>query len=120
MATIKSWLKSWVFWLIVSVILLALLILLMNGWKVGDDWLFVLLILVEAAIIMLLLNASKENLMKISLTVLVFSLAVLLLFVVSGALNIEPDFFVGILVPLLFALIIPSWIIVLLKLIWKK
>ncbi|MBO7095145.1 hypothetical protein J6V86_03060 [bacterium] len=108
MGRIKSWLKSWIFWLIVTVILLALFIFLLNGWKVGDDWLFALLILMEAAIIMLLLNASKENLMKISLTVLVFSLAVLLLFVVSGALDIEPDFFVEILVPLLFVLIIPS------------
>ena len=61
MERIKSWLKSWVFWLIVTVILFALFIFLLDGWKVGDDWLFVIMLLVEAAIVMLLLNLSRKN-----------------------------------------------------------
>jgi hypothetical protein len=61
MERIKSWLKNWVFWLIVSIILLVVLIVLSDGWKVGDDWLFVIMLLVEAAIVMLLLNISRKN-----------------------------------------------------------
>jgi hypothetical protein len=58
--------------------------------------------------------------MKVLLTVLISSFAVLLLFSVSSMLGIYPDFFEEILVPLLFALIIPSGALVLFKLIWKK
>jgi hypothetical protein len=61
MNRIKSWLKSWVFWLIVTVILLALLIFLLDGWRVSDDRLFVFMLLAEAAVVMLLLNVSKKN-----------------------------------------------------------
>ena len=108
MERLKSWLKSWVFWLIVSVILLSLLIFLISDWMVSDDRLFVLMLLVEASIVMLLLNISRENLMKVLLTVLISSFAVLLLFLISNTLDMYPDFFEEILIPLLLALIIPS------------
>ena len=120
MERFKSWLKSWVFWLIVSVILFAILIRLLADWKVADDRLFLIMLLVAAAIVMLLLNLSRKNWMKVLLTVLVSSFALLLLFVLAGMLDISPDFFEGVLLPLLFALIIISWPMVLLKLIWKK
>ena len=120
MEKFKSWLKSWVFWLIITVILLALLIFLISDWKVSDDRLFVFMLLTEAAIVMLLLNISKDKLMKVALTVLICSFAVLLLFLVSSTLDMYPDFFEEILIPLLLALIIPSGAIALLKLVWKK
>lgn len=120
MERFKSWLKSWVFWLIVSVILFAVLIRLLNGWKVGDDRLFVIMLLLEAAIVMLLLNLSRKSWMKALLTILISCFAVLFLFVLAGMLDISPDFFVGVLMPLLFALIIPAGAMTLLKLVWKK
>lgn len=120
MERIKSWLKSWVFWLIVSVILFAILIRLLDDWKIADNRLFVVMLLVGAAIVMLLLNLSKKNWMKVLLTVLISSFALLLLFVLAGMLDISPDFFVGVFLPLLFTLIIISGAMVLLKLIWKK
>lgn len=120
MERIKSWLKSWIFWLIVSIILLVVLIVLSNGWKVGDDWLFVIMLLVEAAVVMLLLNLSRKNWMKVLLTVLISSVSALFLFSISSMLGIYPDFFEEILIPLLLALIIPSGAMTLLKLVWKK
>lgn len=57
----KSWLKNRIFWLIVSVVLLAVLIRLLDGRKLNDDRLFVMLLLVEAAVVMLLLNLSRKN-----------------------------------------------------------
>ena len=78
------------------------------------------MLLVEAAIVMLLLNISRKNWMKVLLTVLVSSFAALLLFMISSAWGIYPDFFGEILGPLLLALIIPSGAMVLFKLIWKK
>ena len=120
MEKFKSWLKSWIFWLIVSVILLAVFIFLISDWMIGDDRLFVLMLLIGASIVMLLINIPKENLMKVLLTVLVSSFSVLLLFLLASILGISPDFFEGVLLPLLFALIIISWPMVLLKLIWKN
>jgi hypothetical protein len=109
-----------VFWLIITAILLAVFIFLIDEWRVSDDRLFVILLLVEAAIVMLLINISRENLLKVSLTVLISSFSVLLFFLLSNALDIYPDFFEEILLPLSLALIIPSGTITLLKLVWKK
>ncbi|MBQ5945277.1 hypothetical protein IJL65_02525 [bacterium] len=75
---------------------------------IGDDRLFVLMLLIGASIVMLLINIPKENLMKVLLTVLVSSFSVLLLFLLASILGISPDFFEGVLLPLLFALIIIS------------
>ena len=120
MERFKSWLKGWVFWLIVSIVLLVLLVILLDGWKVGDDRLFLIMLLVEAAVVMFLLNLSKKNWMKILLTILISSVAALFLFSLSSMLGIYPDFFEEIFIPLLLALIIPSGAMVLLKLVWKK
>jgi hypothetical protein len=58
--------------------------------------------------------------MKVLLTVLISSVSALLLFSISSMLGIYPEFFEGILIPLLLALIIPSGTMTLLKLVWRK
>lgn len=78
------------------------------------------MLLAEAAVVMLLLNVSKKNWMKVLLTILISCLAVFFLFSISSTLGIYPDFFEELLIPLLLAFIIPSGAMVLLKLVWKK
>ena len=119
MNTIKSLLRGWVFWLIISVILLALLFYLMDDWKLDDERLGVMLLMFTITFTVFLFNISRGKGVKLPLTILICAFAVYLLCAVADGLYIDSYVTEDLFMPLSISLLVPSWAATLLRLVWK-
>ena len=116
----KSLLRGWIFWLIISVILLALLFYLMDDWKLDDERLGIMFLVFSITFTVFLFNASCGKGVKLPLTLLICAFAVYLLCAVADGLYIDSYLTEDLLMPLSLSLLIPSWAATLLRLVWKN
>lgn len=121
MDTIKRWLRSWGFWLMVTLILGVLTYCLIDDWKLADKRLVLFFFLSIIAFIMFLVSLwYGESWIKRLTTIVICCFGMLLicwLALVPADLNSD---FLDLLINLSVGVLIPSSFVLLLKLVWRN
>ena len=119
MDTIKRWLRSWCFWLVLTLIFWVLTFCLIDDWKLADKRLVIFFLLSIAVFIMFLISVwHGENWIKKLTTIVICCFATLFicwLWLVPADLNSN---LLDLLINLSVGVLIPSSFVLLLKLVW--